>query len=141
MLREKDQGKTMAQMGEDIGKESLSAIGSQAEAQNSPVINTLMSSHRFWDSGSWEANVSGSAHPSGRKSCGADWIVFWLSNSSGFPPEAVAYSLTGLLTVAYREKLYNGLTLPSFLPNPHWNICTHVQRPAFFQVNRDPQTL
>lgn len=47
-------------------KESLSAIGSQAEAQNSPVINTLMSSLSSGTLGAGRAHVSGSAHLLGR---------------------------------------------------------------------------
>lgn len=61
-------------------------------------------SSEFWDSELESPWPLAPAHPSG-KSCGADWIVFWLSKLFWLSSEAVA-SLTELLTVAYREKLH-----------------------------------
>lgn len=58
MLREKDQGKTMAQMGEDIGKgvpECRRQPGRGTEFSHYQHINELS---EFWDSGSWESPMS-----------------------------------------------------------------------------------
>ena len=94
-------------------KESLSAEGSQAEAQGSPVINLSMSS------------LSSGTLGAGRAQC--LWLCppFWEELWSRLDCLQTLLELLRGNCVQSGEKQYNGLTLPSFLPKPHWNsLCS-----------------
>ena len=97
-------------------KESLSAEGSQAEAQNSPVSNTLMSS---LSSGTLEAGIAQCL-----------WLCppIWGALCSRLDCLQTLLAFLRGSCLQSGEKQYNGLTLPSFLPNPHWNILHSCSR-------------
>lgn len=101
MLREKDQGKTMAQMGEDIGKgvpECNRQPGRGTEFSCYQHINELS---EFWDSGNWESPMSLALPTLLGRAVEQTGLSSGFPNSSGFPQRqllTVSQSCLQLLT-------------------------------------------